>query len=534
MRFETDFLIIGSGIAGLSFAVKVAEYGRVLIITKKDDKESNTNYAQGGIASVIGESDSFESHINDTLNAGAGLCHEDIVRYMVSHGPEAIRWLIDMGVSFTYKKGKTLALGREGGHSRDRIVYAHDFTGQEVERALLYDAKNHPNIEIWENHIAIDLITEHHMPKHDYSRGIHCWGAYVLDTESNHIKSILAYATMLSTGGCGQVYLHTSTPVIATGDGLAMAYRAGAVIANLEFMQFHPTTLYHSKANSFLISEAVRGFGGVLRNKEGYPFMKAYHEQKELAPRDIVARAIDSEMKRSGEPCVYLDLTHKNTGQIKQRFPNIYGKCLTYKLDITKEWIPVVPAAHYMCGGVVVNKIGQTSIDRLFACGEVSFTGVHGANRLASNSLLEAVVFTQPAATAAGALFREIRQPYPEILPWNIEGTFNQDEWVNIVHDRHIIKSVMWDYVGIVRSSFRLSRALRRLDVIAAEVESFYKKTTVINELVELRNIATVAKLIVQCALSRKESRGLHYTTDYPKRDDEVWCHDTLISNPIF
>jgi L-aspartate oxidase len=534
MRFETDFLVIGSGIAGLSYALKVAEFGRVIIITKKEDKESNTNYAQGGIASVIGKTDSFNAHIDDTLEAGAGLCHEETVNYMISRGPEAIRWLIDMGVSFTYKKGKKLALGREGGHSQDRIVHAHDFTGQEVERALIFHIKNHPNIEIWENHMAIDLITEHHTPKPDYSKGIHCWGAYVLDTDNNRIKTILAHATMLSTGGCGQVYLHTSNPMIATGDGLAMAYRAGAQIANLEFMQFHPTTLYHSHANSFLISEAVRGFGAILRNKQGRAFMKDYHVKKELAPRDIVARAIDNEMKKSGEACVYLDLTHKNADQVKERFPNIYHNCLNYKLDITQEWIPVVPAAHYMCGGVVVDKKGITNIHRLFACGEVAFTGVHGANRLASNSLLEAIVFTKPAARAASKLYNETKESFPDILSWNIEGTFNQDEWVFIVHDRHVIKSVMWDYVGIVRSSFRLSRALRRLEVIASEVEAFYKKTTVTNDLIELRNIATIAKLIVQCAVSRKESRGLHFTTDYPRRDDKFWRHDTLISNPIF
>jgi L-aspartate oxidase len=385
-----------------------------------------------------------------------------------------------------------------------------------------------------ENLIAIDLITEHHTPKPDYSEGIHCWGAYTLDTENNIIKTILARATMLSTGGCGQVYLHTSNPMIATGDGLAMAYRAGAQIANLEFMQFHPTTLFHREANSFLISEAVRGYGAILRNKQGLAFMKEYHPQKELAPRDIVARAIDNEMKRSGEECVYLDLTAKDAEQVKERFPNIYGNCLKYKLDITKEWIPVVPAAHYMCGGVVVDKKGRTNIHRLFACGEVSFTGVHGANRLASNSLLEAVVFTKPAARAAAKMIRESKEMFPEILSWNIEGTFNQDEWVFIVHDRHVIKSVMWDYVGIVRSSFRLSRALRRLEVIASEIEAFYKKTTVTNDLIELRNIVTIAKLIVQCALSRKESRGLHFTTDYPKRDDKFWNHDTLISNPVF
>lgn len=534
MRFETDFLVIGSGIAGLSYALKVAEYGHVIIITKKEDKESNTNYAQGGIASVVAKTDSYEAHTKDTLDAGAGLCHEDVVSYMISHGPEAINWLIDMGVAFTYKKNNKLALGREGGHSHDRIVHAHDFTGQEVERALIYHVKTHKNIEIWENHTAIDLITEHHTPKPDYSQGIHCWGAYTLDTEKNSIKTILAKVTMLSTGGCGQVYLHTSNPMIATGDGLAMAYRAGAQISNLEFMQFHPTTLFHSEANSFLISEAVRGFGAILRNKQGNEFMKEYHPMRELAPRDVVARAIDNEMKRSGQSCVYLDLTHKNADQIKERFPNIYSNCLKYKLDITKEWIPVVPAAHYMCGGVVVDKKGRTNINRLFACGEVAFTGVHGANRLASNSLLEAVVFTKPAARAGVKFIRDEKTLFPEILSWNIEGTFNQEEWVFIVHDRHVIKSVMWDYVGIVRSSFRLSRALRRLEVIESEVEAFYKKTTVTNELIELRNIATVAKLIVQCAMSRKESRGLHFMTDYPNRDNKFWNHDTLISNPIF
>ena len=534
MKIETDFLVIGSGIAGLSFALDAAEYGDVIIITKKDDKESNTNYAQGGIASVIDKTDSLESHIKDTLTAGAGICHEDAVRYMITNGPRAINKLIDIGVEFSRTKNGELELGREGGHSRNRIVHAHDFTGKEIEHALINRVKNHNRIQILQNHISIDLITEHQTQHPDYSKGIHCWGAYILDVKKHIIKTILAKVTVLSTGGCGQVYLHTSNPEIATGDGLAMAYRAGATIANLEFMQFHPTTVYHRHANSFLISEAVRGYGGILRDKKGNMFMKEYHPLKELAPRDIVARAIDKEMKMSGEACVYLDLTDKKSEDIKKRFPNIYKRCLDFKIDITREWIPVVPAAHYMCGGIIVDMEGRTNIERLFACGEVAFTGVHGANRLASNSLLEAVVFAEAAVKTAAVQVKSKNQRIPEVLPWNVEGTFNQDEWVYIVHDRQVIRTVMWDYVGIVRSNFRLARALRRLEMIEEEVEKFYKKTTVTADLIELRNIATVAKLIVKCAINRKESRGLHFNTDFPEKDDKFWLHNTLISNPIF
>jgi len=534
MRVLTDFLIIGSGIAGLSFALKIAKYGSVILITKKKDKESNTNYAQGGIASVIAKSDSVQSHLNDTLKAGAGLCHEQAVKYMVSEGPKAIQQLIDIGVHFSQTKNGFLDLGIEGGHSKKRIVHAKDFTGQEIERALLHKIKSNPNIQMLENHIAIDLITEHQTVRRDFSKGIHCWGVYVLDIENNKVKTILARATILATGGCGQVYLHTSNPSIATGDGIAMAYRAGAKIANLEFMQFHPTILLHRKSNSFLISEAVRGYGAVLRDKNGKTFMNEYDQRAELAPRDIVARAIDSEMKKSGDHCVFLDLTHKDAIKTKARFPNIYQKCLELKIDITSEWIPVVPSAHYMCGGVVVDMNGRTSIDRLFACGETAFTGVHGANRLASNSLLEAVVFSNRAVTQSKKLKMNLKTQIPKILPWNAEGTFNRDEWVYIVHDKHVIQSVMWDYVGIVRSNFRLARAWRRLNIIASEVEDFYKKTMVTSDLIELRNIATVSLLITQCALMRNESRGLHYNTDFPKRDDEFWKHDTLISKPVF
>jgi L-aspartate oxidase len=532
MRIETDFLVIGSGIAGLSFAIKIAEYGSVVVITKKEDKESNTNYAQGGIASVFAKSDSFDSHIDDTLKAGAGLCHAKKVKFMIEEGPEAIEELLQIGVEFSRSQKGSFELGREGGHSHDRIVHARDFTGQEIERALIHTIKKHPDIKVLENHIAIDLLTEHHTPGRDFSKGIHCWGAYVLDIKKDKVHIVAASATFLATGGCGQVYQHTSNPSIATGDGIAMAFRAGAKIANLEFMQFHPTILYHHEINSFLISEAIRGFGGLLRNRKGKQFMQKYDEQAELAPRDIVARAIDSEMKKSGDSCVYLDLTHKKASEIKDRFPNIYEKCLEAKIDITSEWIPVVPAAHYMCGGVVVDMKCRTNIKRLFACGEVAFTGVHGANRLASNSLLEAVVFTR-TAVAAAAKFKKNGKKIPEIMPWKTEGTFNRDEWVYIVHDRQVIQAVMWDYVGIVRSDFRLARAWRRLKVIAEEIGDFYKKTSVTNDLLELRNITTVAMLIIQSAMTRKESRGLHYTTDYPKRDDRFWKHDTFISKPV-
>lgn len=534
MKIYTDFLVVGSGIAGLSFALQAAEYGHVTIVTKKEDKESNTNYAQGGIASVISNTDSFESHVTDTLISGAGLCHKEAVKYMVEQGPRAIDKLINAGVKFSQNYKKSLDLGREGGHSQNRIVHARDFTGQEIERALISQAKKHSNIDILENHIAIDLITAHQTKEKDFSHGIRCWGIYVLDLKNNNIKTILSASTLLSTGGCGQVYLHTTNPSIATGDGVAMAYRAGAKIANMEFMQFHPTSLYSESPNSFLISEAVRGYGAILCDKNGRAFMKHYHKNAELAPRDIVARAIDHEMKKSGEPCVYLDLTHKSSTSIKKRFPNIYKKCLEYNINITRDRIPVVPAAHYMCGGIVVDMNGCSSIEGLFACGEVAFTGVHGANRLASNSLLEAISFIEPAVNAAKSFLKGFKMNIPDILPWNLEGTFNQEEWVYIVHDKHVIREVMWDYVGIVRSDFRLARAARRLDIIVSEVEEFYKNTVVTNDLIELRNIATIARLIVRNALSRKESRGLHYNSDYPDRDDQAWKHDTIISKPVF
>lgn len=527
MQIRTDFLVIGSGIAGLYFAIKAAEMGTVAIITKKESAESNTNYAQGGIASVMSPDDTFESHIEDTLNAGAGLCHRDAVEAIVREGPERIKELLALGVEFTMKNNR-LDLGREGGHSKHRIVHAADLTGREVERALLAKINQHPNIQVFENHAAIDLITEHHTSK-AHHQPMHCWGAYVLDVKSNTVKAFLSSVTMLATGGAGQVYLHTTNPPIATADGVAMAYRAGAKIGNMEFIQFHPTTLYNSGAPSFLISEAVRGFGGILRTRDGRDFMKKYDERGSLAPRDIVARAIDSELKRSGDECVFLDVTHLQANEVKSHFPYIYQHCLKFNIDITKDLIPVVPAAHYSCGGVVTDLYGATSIAGLFACGEVSMTGVHGANRLASNSLLEALVFS---TRAAKFIKQKKNDPtIPEIPEWDESGTVNADEWVLIAHDRKEIQQLMWDYVGIVRSNHRLERANRRIQLILQEVLDFYKRTVVTEELIELRNLARTAEIIIRSALLRKESRGLHYTTDYPERNDSEWLKDTIISS---
>ncbi|UCE06620.1 MAG: L-aspartate oxidase [bacterium] len=535
MITKTDFVVIGSGIAGLSFALKAAKHGTVAIITKKEQAESNTNYAQGGVAAVFSKDDSYELHIEDTKKAGAGLCHGDSVELLVSNGPKRVQELIEWGVEFSHQqppKGNEFDLGREGGHSRNRIVHAMDLTGKVVEQSLLEALKQNPNIKIFEQHIAIDLITEHHLGKNDTKNSlpIHCWGAYVLDERRGIIDQFLARATVLTTGGCGQIYLHTTNPQIATGDGIAMAYRAGAKIANLEFMQFHPTTLFHPKANSFLISEAVRGFGGILKTQKGIQFMKDYHPMAELAPRDVVARAIDAELKKRGEEYVFLDITHKNSQEIKIRFPHIYENCLRYNIDIRTQPIPVVPAAHYMCGGVLTDIHGRTTIQNLYACGEVACTGVHGANRLASNSLLEAVVFAhQVYEDVVKKIDTELSYDIPNIPQWNDEGTFNQEEWILISHDQEEVQSLMWDYVGIVRSNLRLRRALRRINLISKEIENFYKKTKITAGLIELRNLVMVAKLIINCALYRKESRGLHYTTDYPNTDDKHWQKDTVL-----
>lgn len=532
MTHRFDFLVLGSGIAGLFYALKVAPHGSVAIITKKQRAESNTNYAQGGIAAVVSALDSFESHSRDTLATGGGLCHREAVEILVKEGPERLRELIEFGVEFTRKETGELDLGREGGHSVNRIVHARDLTGREIERALVAQATAHPNISIFENHIAIELITEHHvLPRREVDRrNIHCWGAYVLNEPQHRVETFLAKVTLLATGGLGQVYLHTTNPLIATGDGVAMAYRAGATIANMEFVQFHPTTLYDSGTPAFLISEAVRGFGGILRTQDGEEFMQKYDPRKSLAPRDIVAYAIDTELKRRGEDYVLLDLRHLPAEQTIEKFPHIYQTCLTkYKLDITKELIPVVPAAHYSCGGVVTDTEGRTSIHGLFASGEVSMTGVHGANRLASNSLLEGLVFSHRAAEVARQCLKNLSATFPTIQDWDDSGTFNSEEWVLIAHNRREIQQIMWDYVGIVRSNLRLDRALRRMKLIQDEVETFYKKTKVTEGLIELRNLAQCAMLIIHCAMKRKESRGLHVTTDYRERNDDEFLKDTIV-----
>ena len=536
MEIKTDFLVIGSGIGGLSFALKASQVGEVVIVTKKEDSESNTNYAQGGIASVLGRDDSFDLHVEDTIKAGAGLCDPRIVRKVVEAGPGCIDELARIGVQFTTKRQKEdeFDLGLEGGHSKNRVVHAADLTGKEVENALLAAVKARKNVTILEDHLAVDLITQHQLENYVRKPGekIESWGAYVLDKAKNQVITCLSKITLLASGGAGRVYVHTTNPSIATGDGLAMAYRAGAQVANLEFIQFHPTTLYHPQADSFLISEAVRGEGGILKLQSGETFMENYHPRKELAPRDVVARAIDQELKKRGDSCVYLDVTHLDQKFIKLRFPNIYGKCLSLGLDITKDWIPVVPAAHYICGGVVTDAQGRTGIENLYACGEVACTGMHGANRLASNSLLEAVAFAHFAAISAKARLSSMKDfSLPPIPSWSLAGVFDQQEWVIISHNRDWIQKFMWDYVGIVRSNRRLEQAKRRIDILLDEILEFYKVNPITYDVIELRNISIAAKLIIECALQRKESRGLHYNLDYPDKDDVNWLKNTVLKS---
>jgi L-aspartate oxidase len=531
LSHTSDFLVVGSGIAGLSFALRAAEAGTVTILTKKERADSNTNHAQGGIAAVIDSKDSFGLHVNDTLTAGVGLNRPEAVELIVKESPESVRELERWGVSFTRRIEGAFDLGREGGHSMNRIVHVKDSTGMAMEQALLDRVRSHPRIQVLEDHVGVEIITEHHLTGRKRVPGekTHCWGVYALNQRKNEVVTYLAKATLLATGGAGRVYLHTTNPAIATGDGIAMAYRAGAMTADLEFMQFHPTTLFHPDGDSFLISEAVRGFGGILRTGDGEPFMKRYHAMADLAPRDIVARAIDTELKKSGDDCVFLDVTHLDAEKVRNHFPHIHQKLLSLKIDMTKEMIPVVPAAHYMCGGVLTDLEGRSTIEGLYVTGEAACTGVHGANRLASNSLLEAVVFSKQAYTGAARAMKEFPAKMPVIPEWNDEGTFDQDEWVLISHDQREIRRLMWDYVGIVRSDERLERADRRIQLIADEIEEFYKKTKVTAALLELRNISCVALLIIRCALFRKESRGLHYTTDYPNRDDARWLGDSVL-----
>jgi len=530
MEVKSDFLVIGSGVAGISFALKAAKFGTVSLVTKREKRESATFYAQGGIASVLSAEDSFEAHVKDTLEAGAGLCHPDVVEMVVRDGPNRIRELMELGARFTKRMVNNieeLDLGKEGGHSKRRIVHAKDMTGKEIEEALLKAVEAEKNITIYENHIAIDLIT--HSKFVEKLNGDTCWGAYILNKKNGEVYTFLAKAIVLATGGAGKVYLFTSNPDIATGDGIAMACRAGATVANMEFIQFHPTCLYHSRAKSFLISEAVRGEGGILRLKGGTPFMERYHPMKDLAPRDIVARAIDFELKKSGNDCVYLDITHKDPEFIKTRFPNIYEKCLSFGFDMVKEPIPVVPAAHYTCGGVLTNDYGESSLKRLFAIGETACTGLHGANRLASNSLLEAVVFANRAYTKAKELMNKSGFAIPNIPAWQAGEAVNSDEAVIISQNWDEVRRFMWNYVGIVRSNKRLERAKTRIENLKREINEYYWNFTVTSDILELRNIATVAELIIKCAMLRKESRGLHYTIDYPETDDINWKKDTIL-----
>jgi L-aspartate oxidase len=528
---QHDFVVIGSGIAGLSFALKAAAHGSVAVITKRKSADSNTAWAQGGIACVTSDEDSFELHVRDTIEAGAGLCDEVAVRTIVTEGPARIRELMELGLHFDEREvsgHRELDLGREGGHSKRRVLHVQDVTGREIEQTLLHELECAPNVELLENHMAVDLITA---GKLGFSAEDRCLGVYVLDEKSGDVETIRSDRIVLATGGCGKVYLYTTNPDIATGDGVAMAWRAGAVIANMEFIQFHPTCLFHPKAKSFLISEAVRGEGGILRNQRGEDFMAKYHPKRSLAPRDIVARAIDAEMKRSGANCVFLDITHQPREFLHERFPHIYETCLRLGIDMAKQPIPVVPAAHYQCGGIKTDVNGATTLPGLYAVGEVASTGLHGANRLASNSLLEGVVV---AHRACAAIEREqpISHPARAIaLPeWKSGDVQNVDELVVIYHNWDEIRRLMWDYVGIVRTDRRLQRAAARLRNLQREIREFYWNFKVTVDLLELRNLATVAALIVDSALSRKESRGLHFTLDYPKTDDSHYKRDTLLA----
>jgi L-aspartate oxidase len=526
MILDTDVLVLGSGIAGLSTALSLAETCEVTLATKREAFEANTHYAQGGISSVLGADDAFELHVEDTLVAGAGLCKPDTVQLCVERGPAAVRALVEWGVAFDRGGDGTFDLGREGGHSRRRVLHAGDITGREVEKALLAALGAHPNVRLLPYHHGVDLITSHrHLGTGGPRR---CVGAYVLDAEGRRVVTVRARATVLATGGAGKVYRYTTNPDVATGDGVAMAYRAGARVANLEFFQFHPTCLYHPLGNSFLISEALRGEGGILRTRAGRPFMDEVHPLKSLAPRDIVARNIDRVLKETGDDFVLLDMTHLPGDFLAERFPNIHERCLQLGIDMRRDPIPVVPAAHYMCGGVVTDHHARTSIGDLYAVGEVACTGLHGANRLASNSLLEGVVFARIAA-------EEIRDrmdrsaPRPDLPAWESVTVRAPDEGVIIAQNWKEIRTFMWNYVGIVRSDTRLARARRRVEMLREEIHEYYWNHHLTSDLLELRNLALVAELIIRCARLRKESRGLHFTTDYPERSDARFGSDTIL-----
>ena len=517
MTQEFDVLIIGSGLAGLTMALQVADTKRVCIVSKREVSDSASSWAQGGIAAVLNSEDSIEEHIQDTLVAGAGLCDAEVTRLVATQARESIEWLINQGVEFTREAdNRALHLMREGGHSQRRIVHVADATGRAVQKTLAQKIREHANITILENHIAVDLITTKKINKK--AKENHCLGAYVLDNKTGHVMTIAAQQTVLATGGAGKVYLYTTNPDVSTGDGIAMAWRAGCRVANMEFIQFHPTCLFHPHAKSFLISEAVRGEGGLLRLPDGTRFMPEHDARLELAPRDVVARAIDFEMKKRGLDCVYLDISDKPLAFIKEHFPNIYARCLELGIDISKQAIPVVPAAHYTCGGVMVDAQGLTDINNLYAIGETACTGLHGANRLASNSLLECIVFGR---AAAAAILSALLQTFSKLPNWDESRVTDADEEVLITHTWDELRRFMWNYVGIVRTDKRLSRALHRIHMLRDEVQEFYSNFKISNDLIELRNLLQVAELIVESAISRKESRGLHYSKDHPNMDAE-------------
>jgi L-aspartate oxidase len=532
-----DFLVIGSGIAALSFALEASRFGEVVIVTKRARDECNTRYAQGGIAAVLGEGDTFDAHIQDTMTAGAGLCHQVVVEICVREGPERIAQLQEIGVRFTQTsdpgaahpaEGNELDLTLEAAHSHRRVAHAGDITGREVERALLEAVGAKPNVTLYEDHMAVDLITLSKFGGPD-----RCAGAYVLDERAGTVKTFLARATIMASGGAGKVYLYTTNPDVATGDGIAMAYRAGAEIANMEFYQFHPTCLFHPQAKSFLVSEALRGEGGVLRLLDGTAFMERHDKRRDLAPRDIVARAIDIEMKRTGSEHVLLDMTHKDASFLRARFPNIYAECLKWGIDITTQPIPVVPAAHYLCGGITTDLHGRTTLPGLWAIGECACTGLHGANRLASNSLLEGLVFGHRAAKKLEPMIAELRtEPSPSVPDWVVGNANPSDEAVVVTQNWDELRRLMWNYVGIVRTNKRLERARRRIAVLQEEIREYYWEHLVTRDLLELRNIATVAELVVASAMNRRESRGLHATNDYPETLP-TWAEDTVLKRGV-
>ena len=528
MQINTDVLVIGSGIAGLSAALEIADQATVIVATKRELFESNTRYAQGGVSSVLSPEDSFDAHVADTIKAGGGLCVPNVVELCVHDGPDAVRRLVERGVKFDRSSSGDYDLGREGGHSQRRVLHAGDVTGAEIQRALVGAVKKHPNIRFFEHHQAIDLITTRRQYRESRNRVL---GAYFLDVQKGEVHAIGAAYTILATGGAGKVYRYTSNPDVATGDGVAMAYRAGGRVANLEFFQFHPTCLYHPQAKSFLISEALRGEGGTLETVDGKPFMEKYHEMGSLAPRDIVARAIDRELKRRGEKHVNLNMTHLDREFLVNRFPTIFARCMELSIDLRSMPIPVVPAAHYMCGGVVVDTHGQTSIENLYAIGEVSCTGFHGANRLASNSLLEGAVYSYRAAQhIRHSIEKGAKPPVESCLPnWQLHGAKEPDEAVIIDHAWNELRHMMWNYVGIVRSDRRLDRARRRIDLLREEIRDYYWNYFITSDLVELRNLALVSELVIRSAQMRKESRGLHYSLDWPSTLNSGSASDTIL-----